>query len=1530
MTIHVLFQDELVRTLRKQPVFHCEECDRFFRKKKGLRSHVAAVHNNKKRFGCTDCRKHYVSEQSLQEHYQRMHGCAESDVRLAREEQDARHSSRRRVDGSYWCEEPGCARVRFSKFGLRRHTELFHKKRSFRCLDCGVGFAYLRDFDKHMLGHKKGKNFVCYLCQQRFLSDKQLVAHQKLCKPVIERSLESIVYTKCSESLKTDGLLALDRLTDCDSQHQWFNPTVSYACDQCDKVFETKINMTIHKMFEHDVYQHWAAQQQILSETCDSAIDVASDLDSNSSYESKDAEVAITVNAVSINERHQSIHDQEQASSNDQVTGVTDGAKFSCSFCGTVFPTRTDSQIHEIRVRVSGDLKMCYRCGKTFEALCQLPAHYEKVHKQVCVGSYSFDELICFYESNETLQEVNGHEADNQYQIDTLIDASMDMDEGMSSFCAGDDVEHEQQEKSDNEVVGNTLSISSASCGNLFSLIFERQKHKNRVQCVEDVSMHPTFVTSTSNIETTQAGDYAISVAQVQLPSPQLGMSPCSVALVQQQSLHSTCSQSSGRSVGVSSSGVEPSVAASKTSFEMEAQSHQEGSCVDQHTQTSQQQFNEQQESHVYTMSAEQLQCDQQQLSSCDVSPTAREAFVDRIASSIWSQFPQAEVSCSVTQQQSFHSTCSKSSGKSACVSSSGVLEPSTDASKSSFEMQVQSLQEGLCVDQHTQTLQQQFDEQRESPVDTMSAEQLQHDQPQLSTCDVSPTPTTNIQIVQPESFAGRISSLMSSQFTQVEVSSGGVQQQSLHSTCSKSSGKSVCVSSSGVIEPSTAASKTLFEMQAQSLQDGLCVDQHTQTLQQQFDEPQESPVDIVSAEQLQRDQPQLPMCDVSPTPTTSMQVVEPESFANTISSLMPSQFTSVEVSSGVAQQQFLHSTCSKSSDKSVGVSSSGVLEPLTTANKTSFEMQVQSLHEESCVDQHTQTLQQQFDEPRKCPVHTVSAEQLQCDQQKLPSCDVSPTASIQLVSFVDRIASSMRSQFAQVEVSSGVAQQQSIHSTCSKTHEGLCLDQYTQTVQQRFDEPQESLVHTVATGQLQCDQQQLSTCHALPTPTTSIQLIQPETFANQISSSMPSQFTQVEVSSGVAQTPSVSQPQSIQPILADDHTNGHVPALQIQSVHSVASTAFDLSTLQEHSSAAVPSTNFNSYTLPIRCAVSQAMSLQSWPVGTRLPRNHNLAVGQFPSFGGLVSGVVPSVQSGSSTMPIVSQPLASYFSSNVQPYQPTQYYWHAPAFQSRYSRGCRRLHVEQANHSNGFYQQPDYRAYGGSTPIDYHTARPSYGSASGFVDQQTAQRGVYPACVPAVQYMQPLGYSSPVLPTNYTSSLVHQQLYQQWQYPWFGQSQAQFGFAASREQHCLPQQPPSYDSIAYNIWSMSPMSNSVVSSVCSPSTVTSGQVHGLRVPPSYPSSVIQGYCYQPGMPYSSTLSVQSRSSGLYSQTRLPQSYASVSQPHSFYPVVSRNQCSLSTPSMCVSSADFRSPNSALVQPSFLLQSCVSSPVVSG
>lgn len=121
--------------------FICNTCKREFQHQAHLDNHILAVHTKESGYDCEYCGKHFVTEDSLNN-----------------------HKDGHKIDKRHHCHI--CKKAFYMQSTLRDHLRTHTGEKPFLCSSCGKGFSQKNNLVQHMRRHQGLKLFKCEQCDQ--------------------------------------------------------------------------------------------------------------------------------------------------------------------------------------------------------------------------------------------------------------------------------------------------------------------------------------------------------------------------------------------------------------------------------------------------------------------------------------------------------------------------------------------------------------------------------------------------------------------------------------------------------------------------------------------------------------------------------------------------------------------------------------------------------------------------------------------------------------------------------------------------------------------------------------------------------------------------------------------------------------------------------------------------------------------------------------------------------------------------------------------------------------------------------------------------------------------------------------------------------------------------------------------------------------------------------------------------------------------------------------------------------------------
>ncbi|CAB3229781.1 unnamed protein product [Arctia plantaginis] len=286
-------------------------------------------------------------------------------------------------------------------------TVLQQEDGTFLC-DCGEQFEDLADYEKHQYKHNPAGEHLCSLCGKGFESTEILTGHMLLhsssgllincpfCNQLIRRNAltQHIKYghnnikPRCNVCLKTFAnpnnlkrhmmIHSGIREFECDICFKRFHQKITmqthrlthmhpYSCNQCEKTFQTKSNLTAHKESNECTKSKVIKVKEELMKTVKQ--EITTNLGKLLGY------------ACSLCKKMFSV--ESALEQHVESTHIVDPTDLLCSECGEVLPNKRDMQAH---IATHKNMKAknakrfeCSICGKGCSSQAMLLMH-ERVH----------------------------------------------------------------------------------------------------------------------------------------------------------------------------------------------------------------------------------------------------------------------------------------------------------------------------------------------------------------------------------------------------------------------------------------------------------------------------------------------------------------------------------------------------------------------------------------------------------------------------------------------------------------------------------------------------------------------------------------------------------------------------------------------------------------------------------------------------------------------------------------------------------------------------------------------------------------------------------------------------------------------------------------------------------------------------------------------------------------------------------------------------------------------------------------------
>ena len=210
--------------------YHCDRCDKSFKKKSHLNEHKES---HGRPLQCKLCKKVIKRKRNLRSHMKTYHGNNQSDLSTRNCEK---------------CDESFKKQRDLDKHIKRLHSE--NKPR--KCNMCDKSFLYKSDLTRHQSSHGAAKLFPCDLCPKSFSGKYSLTRHRATthnCEEIPRSGIAKPhdVVKPFSCDLCKKSFTRKHHLTRHSAVHNPVPVEQAFSCDVCDKSFNRKCNLTRHR-----------------------------------------------------------------------------------------------------------------------------------------------------------------------------------------------------------------------------------------------------------------------------------------------------------------------------------------------------------------------------------------------------------------------------------------------------------------------------------------------------------------------------------------------------------------------------------------------------------------------------------------------------------------------------------------------------------------------------------------------------------------------------------------------------------------------------------------------------------------------------------------------------------------------------------------------------------------------------------------------------------------------------------------------------------------------------------------------------------------------------------------------------------------------------------------------------------------------------------------------------------------------------------------------------------------------------------
>ena len=156
--------------------YKCDHCDKDFATGAVLKYHKSVAHGYAKPFSCKRCDATFVYKSLLEAHMKKTCRKQHPAIKPRIDRGDATFEEEE--DGSFKCPAEGCGKTYKDKGTVKRHFDVNHTKRCYRCPECGKEYTTATMVKYHMAReHDIEKEFSCQVCGEEFVLKSFLNRH---------------------------------------------------------------------------------------------------------------------------------------------------------------------------------------------------------------------------------------------------------------------------------------------------------------------------------------------------------------------------------------------------------------------------------------------------------------------------------------------------------------------------------------------------------------------------------------------------------------------------------------------------------------------------------------------------------------------------------------------------------------------------------------------------------------------------------------------------------------------------------------------------------------------------------------------------------------------------------------------------------------------------------------------------------------------------------------------------------------------------------------------------------------------------------------------------------------------------------------------------------------------------------------------------------------------------------------------------------------------------------------------------------